>query len=154
MPGLKPLFRNSLSAEGAKAVTIKAWAPKARMLMHDSGRYVRLCIRLTIPILFKVYMYLFLRFFCLKFSKVLKQNRFLWIKWIMERCYPNLWWYFCCSSFIMFSLFRTGSPNKGPFRERKKWFLSGPYFLFKVLITLLLVSEKFPRRWQKSEHEG
>ena len=65
------------------------------MLMHNSGRYVRLCVRLTIPNLFKVYMYLFLRFFCFKFSKVLKQIMYLWIKWIMERCYLHLWWYFC-----------------------------------------------------------
>ena len=69
MPGLKPLFRNSLSAEGAKAVTIKAWVPKARMLMPNSGRFVRLCVRLTFLNLLKVYMNLFLRFFCFEFLK-------------------------------------------------------------------------------------
>ena len=94
MPGLKPMFRNSLSAEGAKAVTIKAWAPKARMLMPNSGRFVRLCVRLTILNLLKVYMNLYLRFLHFKFFKVLKQIMYLWIKWIMERCYPHLWWYF------------------------------------------------------------
>ena len=46
------------------------------MLMHNSGRYVRLCVRPTILILFKVYMYCFLDFFCFKFSKVLKQIMF------------------------------------------------------------------------------
>ena len=94
MPGLKPMFRNSLSAEGAKAVTIKAWAPKARMLMPNSGRFVRLCVRLTILNLLKVYMNLYLRFLHFKFFKVLKQIMYLWIKWIIERCYPHLWWYF------------------------------------------------------------
>ena len=89
------MFRNSLSAEGAKAVTIKAWAPKARMLMPYSGRFVRLCVRLTILNLLKVYMNLFLRFFRFKLFKVLKQIKYLLIKWIMERCYPHLWWYFC-----------------------------------------------------------
>ena len=73
VPGLKPMFRNSLSAEGANPVTIKAWAPKARMLMHNSGRYVRLCVRLTILILFKVYMYCFLDFFVLNFLKFLNK---------------------------------------------------------------------------------
>ena len=90
MPGLKPMFRNSLSAEGAKAVTIKAWAPKARMLMPNSGRFVRLCVRLTILNLLKVYMNLYLRFLHFKFFKVLKQIMYLWIKWIMERCYPSV----------------------------------------------------------------
>ena len=90
MPGLKPMFCNSLSAEGAKAVTIKVGAPKARMLMRNSGRCVRQCVHLTILILFKVYMNLFLRCFCFKFSKVLKQIMYLWIKWIMERCYLHL----------------------------------------------------------------
>ena len=94
MPGLKHLFRNRVSAEGAKALTIKAWAPKARMLMPTSGRYVRLCVRLTILNLLKVYMNLVLRFFHLNLFKVLKQIMSLWIKWIMERCYPHLWWYF------------------------------------------------------------
>ena len=99
MPGLKPMFRNSLSAEGAKAVKIKAWALKARMLMPNSGRFVRLCVvrlcvRLTILNLFKVYMNLSLRFFHFKFFKVLKQIMYLWFKWIMERCYPHLRWYF------------------------------------------------------------
>ena len=64
------------------------------MLMPNSGRYVRLCIRLTILNLLKVYMNLFLRFFCFKFLKVLKQIMCIWIKWIMERCYLHLWWYF------------------------------------------------------------
>ena len=99
MPGPKPMFRNSLSAEGAKAVKIKAWALKAGMLMPNSGRFVRLCVvrlcvRLTILNLLKVYMNLCLRFFCFKFFKVLKQIMYLWIKLIMERCYPHLWWYF------------------------------------------------------------
>ena len=99
MPGLKLMFRNSLSAEGAKAVKIKAWALKARMLMPNSGRFVRLCVvrlcvRLTILNLFKVYMNLSLRFFHFKFFKVPKQIMYLWFKWIMERCYPHLRWYF------------------------------------------------------------
>ena len=70
------------------------------MLMPNSGRFVRLCVvrlcvRLTILNLFKVYMNLSLRFFHFKFFKVLKQIMYLWIKWIMERCYPHLRWYFC-----------------------------------------------------------
>ena len=73
MPGLKPMFRNSLSAEGAKAVTIKAWAPKARMLMPNSGRFVRLCVRLTILNLLKVFMNLYLRFLHFKFLKFLNR---------------------------------------------------------------------------------
>ena len=102
VPGHKPMFCNSLSAEGAKAVTIKAWALKARMLMPNSGRFVRLCVvrlcvRLTILNLFKVYMNLSLRFFHFKFFKVLKQIMYLWFKWIMERCYPHLRWYFFIS---------------------------------------------------------
>ena len=69
------------------------------MLMPNSGRFVRLCVvrlcvRLTILNLFKVYMNLSLRFFCFKFFKVLKQIMYLWFKWIMERCYPHLRWYF------------------------------------------------------------
>ena len=99
VPGHKPMFCNSLSAEGAKAVLIKAWALKAGMLMPNSGRFVRLCVvrlcvRLTILNLFKVYMNLSLRFFHFKFFKVLKQIMYLWFKWIMERCYPHLRWYF------------------------------------------------------------
>ena len=105
MPGLKLMFRNSLSAEGAKAVKIKAWALKARMLMPNSGRFVRLCVvrlcvRLTILNLFKVYMNLSLRFFHFKFFKVLKQIMYLWFKWIMERCYPHLRWYFLQVQFV------------------------------------------------------
>ena len=73
VPCLKPMFRNSLSAEGANPVTIKAWAPKARMLMPNSGRYVRLCVRPTILILFKVCMYCFLDFFVLNFLKFLNK---------------------------------------------------------------------------------
>ena len=99
VPGLKPMFCNSLGAEGAKVVTLKAWAPKARMLMHTC-MYVWLCVRPTILILFKVYVYLFLRFFNSKFSKVLKQIIYSWIKWIMERCYLHLWWYFLVQSGI------------------------------------------------------
>ena len=67
------MFRNSLSAEGAKAVTIKAWAPKARMLMPNLGWFVRLCVRLTILDLLKVYMNMFLRFFRFKFFKFLNR---------------------------------------------------------------------------------
>ena len=68
--------------------------------MPNSGRFVRLCVvrlcvRLTILNLFKVYMNLSLRFFRFKFFKVLKQIMYLWFKWIMERCYPHLRWYFC-----------------------------------------------------------
>ena len=43
------------------------------MLMPNSGRYVRLCIRLTILNLLKVYMNLFLRFFFLNFLKFLNR---------------------------------------------------------------------------------
>ena len=43
------------------------------MPMHNSGQYVRLCVRPPILILFKVHMYLFLKFCYFKFSKVLKQ---------------------------------------------------------------------------------
>ena len=70
---LKPMFHNSLSAEGANSVTIKAWAPKARIMMHNSGRYIRLCVRPTILILFKVYMYSYLDFFVLNFPEFLNK---------------------------------------------------------------------------------
>ena len=53
-----------------------------------------MCLRPSIPFLFKVYMYLFLLFLCFRCFKVLKQIMILWIKWIMERCYLHLWWYF------------------------------------------------------------
>ena len=43
------------------------------MLMHNSGRYVRLCVRPTILILFKVYMYCFLNFFVFNFLKFLNK---------------------------------------------------------------------------------
>ena len=103
VPGLIPMFCNSLCAEGAKAVTIKAWTPKARMLMRYSGWCLRLSECLTILTLFKVYMNYFFRFFCFKISNVLKQIMYLWIKWIMERCYLHLWWYFFCSTYFVFS---------------------------------------------------
>ena len=47
------------------------------MLMHNSGRYVRLCVRPTILILFKVYMYCFLDFFVLNFLKFLNKLCFM-----------------------------------------------------------------------------
>ena len=42
---------------------------KAQMLMHNSGRYIRMCVCPTILILFKVYVYLFQDFFVLNFLK-------------------------------------------------------------------------------------
>ena len=81
------------------------------MLMCNLGRHVRLCVRPRILILFKVYMYLFLRFPCFKFSKVLKKIMFLWIKWIMERCYLHLWWYFLFFVQHLFDLYHTNLFN-------------------------------------------
>ena len=137
MPGLKPMFRNSLSAEGAKAVTIKAWAPKARMLMPNSGRFVRLCVRLTILNLLKVYMNLYLRFLHFKFFKVLKQIMYLWIKWIMERCYPHLRWYF----------FRNGSSYWPLFSESVTVNWVGGWAMFNALGAYFKVFEILCRIW-------
>ena len=66
------------------------------------------CVRSTIPPSFVRY-YFASENLVLKLFSVLRHIIFLWIKWIMGRCYLYLWWYFVnkihiCSSSKYFAL--------------------------------------------------
>ena len=79
------LYRNGLSAGGAKAVTRS----------YTSGWYERLCdVRTPDNPPFIVRYYFAFGNLVFKLFSVLKHIILLWIKWIMGRCYLHLWWYF------------------------------------------------------------
>ena len=88
--------------------SVTTWAAKARNLMYSTcgmynsakaaANFGPLCTTVRTPddppLLCGLKIFLSYKFHHFKLFNVLKITMFLWIRWIMERCYLHLWWYF------------------------------------------------------------